>query len=74
MQHRSIESVKDANHPSVGRDEDLFPIIAEFESSPVTDATKPHFKGGKWTLFTETVHIQGLKQENIYEPEKLSKD
>lgn len=53
VQHRSIESIEDTNHPSIGGDENLFPVVTEFESSPVTDTIKPRLKGGKGTLLTE---------------------
>lgn len=57
VQHRSIESIKDPDHPSICRDENLFPVVAELESSPVTETIKPCFKGGKRTLFTERFNI-----------------
>lgn len=63
MQHRSTESIQDTNHPSIGGNENLFPIVTEFDSSPVTDTTKPYVKGGKGTLFTERFKIL-LKQYN----------
>lgn len=56
VQNRSIESIQDANHPPIGGDENLFPIVTEFESSPVTDTIKPHLEGGKGTLFTERLN------------------
>lgn len=64
MQHRSIKSIQDTNHPSIGGNENLFPIVTEFESSPVTDSTKPRLKRGKGTLFTERLNTL-LTQYNI---------
>lgn len=54
VHHRSIESIQDTNHPSIGGYENLFPIVTELKSSPVTDTTEPCLKGGKGTLFSVT--------------------
>lgn len=53
VKHRSIEGIQDTNHPSIGGNENQFPIVTEFDSSPVTGTTKPHLKGSKGTLFKE---------------------
>lgn len=53
MQHRTAESIQDANGASVCIDEDLFAVIAELQSGPVTDAVKPGLKVGKGALSTD---------------------
>lgn len=53
MQHRSTDGIEDSYHPTVCRDEDLFPIITELQSSPVTAAIEPRLKRGKRTLREE---------------------
>lgn len=58
VKHRSIESIQDTNGPSICRDENLLPVVAEFESSPVTCTMKPCLKAGKRTLVKSTEVVQ----------------
>lgn len=64
VQHGSIEGVHDTNHPSIGGDENQFPVITEFESSPVADTIKPHVEGGKGTLSTGRSHLLKETQDD----------
>lgn len=50
VQHRSIKSVQDTDHSSVAGNENLFPVVAEFDSGPFTDPAEPCLKGSKGAL------------------------
>lgn len=50
MQHRSIESIQDADHSSVAGNEDLLPVVAEFDSGPFADTAESGLEGSKGTL------------------------
>lgn len=50
VKNGATESVQNPNDPSIGGNENLFPIVAECDSGPVTNTSKLCLKVGKWTL------------------------
>lgn len=53
VQHGSIESIQETNHPSIRGNENQFAIVAELESGPVAHTTELYLKVSKGPLYTE---------------------
>lgn len=64
MQHGTVKSVQDTDHSPVAGNENLFPVVAEFDSSPFTHTAEPCLKGGKGALQTErTITLNGINND-----------
>lgn len=65
VKNSTTESIQNPNHPSIGGNENLFSIVAECDSGPVTNTSKQYLKVGKWTL-SQKDQIYQLKCKRRY--------